>query len=39
MKQTAVEWLMGNLHIAADAFGQSKQMEKDQIQQAWNQCF
>jgi len=35
MKQTAVEWLMENLHIAADAFGQSKQMEKDQIQQAW----
>jgi hypothetical protein len=35
MKQTAVEWLMENLHIAADAFGQSKQMEKDQIKQAW----
>jgi hypothetical protein len=35
MKQTAVEWLMENLHIAADALDQAKQMEKDQIKQAW----
>jgi len=30
-KQTAVEWLMLNLHTSKDPFGTAKQMEKDQM--------
>ena len=30
MKQTAVEWLMENLHTAKDPFTQAKAMEKEQ---------
>lgn len=30
-KQTAVEWLMENLHTAKDPFNQAKEMEKEQI--------
>lgn len=30
-KQTAVEWLMENLHTAKDPFTQAKSMEKEQI--------
>lgn len=30
-KQTAVEWLMENLHTAKDPFTQAKEMEKEQI--------
>ena len=29
-KQTAVEWLMENLHTAKDAFTQAKAMERQQ---------
>ena len=34
-KQTAVEWLMENLDLAKDAFTQAKEMEKEQIVEAW----
>lgn len=30
-KQTAVEWLMENLHLAKSPFQQAKAMEKEQI--------
>ena len=30
-KQTAVEWLMENLHTAKDPFNQAKKMEKEQM--------
>ena len=30
-KQTAVEWLMENLHTAKDPFKQAKETEKQQI--------
>jgi len=34
-KQTAVEWLMENLHTAKDPFKQAKEMEKQQIKNAY----
>ena len=30
-KQTAVDWLMENLHTAKDPFKQAKKMEKEQM--------
>ena len=36
MKQTAVEWLMENLHTAKYPFTQAKEMEKQQIIDASN---
>jgi len=33
---TAVEWLMENLHTAKDPFKQAKEMEKQQIIDAWD---
>ena len=35
MKQTAVEWLMENLHTAKDPFTKAKEMEKEQIINAY----
>jgi hypothetical protein len=40
-KQTAVEWLMNNVYVdpdprLIDKFNQAKAMEKEQIQEAWN---
>ena len=37
MKQTAVEWLMENLHTAKDPFKQAKEMEKEQIETAFEE--
>jgi hypothetical protein len=34
-KQTAVEWLMENLHLAKSPFEQAKAMEKEQIIDAY----
>lgn len=34
--KTAVEWLMENLHTAKDPFKQAKEMEKQQIKDAWD---
>lgn len=34
-KQTAVEWLMENLHTAKDPFKQAKEIEKQQIIDAY----
>ena len=34
-EKTAVEWLMENLHTAKDPFTQAKQMEKEQIIEAY----
>ena len=40
-KQTAVEWLMENLHTAKDPFTQAKEMEKQQMDKVagdfWNE--
>jgi hypothetical protein len=35
-KQTAVDWLIENLHTAKNAFDQAKAMEKEQIMQSYN---
>lgn len=34
--QTAIEWLIENLHIAKDPFAQAKAIEKKQISKAWD---
>jgi uncharacterized Fe-S cluster-containing MiaB family protein len=36
-KQTAVEWLMENLHTAKNPFEQAKAMEKEQMIKAFNE--
>jgi len=43
MKQTAVEWLVDNLHYLHstkwnDIVDQAKEMEKEQIMSAYNNC-
>jgi len=38
-KQTAVEWLMENLHLAKSPFEQALAMEKEQIERAFRDGF
>jgi len=38
-KQTAVEWLMLNLHTSKDPFGTAKAMEKEQYETFFKQGF
>ena len=38
-KQTAVEWLMENLHTAKDPFAKAKAMEKQQYETFFKQGF
>lgn len=35
-KQTAVEWLMENLHTAKEPFAKAKEIEKQQIMDAYD---